>query len=125
MIFRSVRTLRIVHKYFLTLCIQETPKRIVLQTVKTQMKCSIMLHFIRVYSVKVKKKNIFKQNNTIVFENYNLIPLDMYNGLSQFFLSNQKEESISIQRVNKVDLRALLVHSTNLFQLDFLVTFSY
>ena len=28
----------------LTLCIQETPKRVLLQTVKAQMKCSIMLH---------------------------------------------------------------------------------
>ena len=31
-------------------CIRETPKRVLLQTVKTQMKCSIMLHFIRVYT---------------------------------------------------------------------------
>ena len=35
----------------LTLCILETPKRVLLQTVKTQMKCSIMLHFIRVFVV--------------------------------------------------------------------------
>ena len=27
------------------------PKRVILQTVKTQMKCSIMLHFIRVNTV--------------------------------------------------------------------------
>ena len=30
----------------LTLCMLEPPKRILWQTVKTQMKCSIMLHFI-------------------------------------------------------------------------------
>ena len=35
----------------LTLCIPETLKPIILQTVKTQMKCSIMLHFFRVYTV--------------------------------------------------------------------------
>ena len=35
----------------LTLCIRETPKRVLLQTVKTQIKCSIMLHFIWVYTV--------------------------------------------------------------------------
>ena len=43
----------------LTLCIRETPKRVLLQTVKTQMKCSIssiMLHFIRVYNVCKGKK---------------------------------------------------------------------
>ena len=34
----------------LTLCIRETPKWVLLQTVKTHMKCS-MLHFIRVYTV--------------------------------------------------------------------------
>ena len=39
----------------ITLCIQETPKWVLLQTVKTQMKCSIMLHFIRVYTVSTGK----------------------------------------------------------------------
>ena len=53
-----------------------------------------MWHCIRVYTVKVKK--FF----TIFFENYNLTPLDMYNGLSNLIVSNQKEESISILRVN-------------------------
>ena len=38
--------------YFaLTLCILETPKQVFWQTVKTLMKCSIMLHFIRVCTV--------------------------------------------------------------------------
>ena len=32
-----------------------------------------------------KGKKIFRQYNTIIFENYNLTPLDMYNGLSQVF----------------------------------------
>ena len=42
------------------------PKQVLLQTVKTQMKCSIMLHFIRVYTVckgkkvlRTKEYNIF------------------------------------------------------------------
>ena len=48
----------------LTLCIQETPKQVILQTVKTQMKCSMMLHFIRVYTVCEGKKN-FRQKKTI------------------------------------------------------------
>ena len=43
----------------------ENPKWVLLLTVKTQMKCSIMLHFIRVYTVKVKK--IFWQKNAIFY----------------------------------------------------------
>ena len=35
----------------LTLCIWETPKWVLLQIVKTQMKCRTMRHFIRVYTV--------------------------------------------------------------------------
>ena len=31
------------------------------------------------------KKNIFRQKNTIFFFNYNLTPLDMYNGISQVY----------------------------------------
>ena len=42
---------------FLNLCIRETPKRVSLQTVKTMMKCSIMLHFIWVYTVCKGKKD--------------------------------------------------------------------
>ena len=39
------------HNVKLTLCIRETPKGVRLQTMKTQTECSIMLHFIRVYTV--------------------------------------------------------------------------
>ena len=43
---------------------------------------------------------IFRQKNTF-FENYNLTPLDMYYELSKVYIvSEQKEESIFIQRVN-------------------------
>ena len=42
----------------------ENPKPVLLQTVKTQMKCSIMLHFIRVFTVcKVKKRFSDKKCN--------------------------------------------------------------
>ena len=58
-----------------------TPKRVLLQRVNTQMKCSIMLHFIRV-TLFLKVKKFIRQNNTIFRlqynENYNMTPLDMY-----------------------------------------------
>ena len=40
------------------LCTWETPKRVLLQTVKTPMKCRIMRHFIRVYTVCKGKKDL-------------------------------------------------------------------
>ena len=43
---------------YLTLCIQETTKGVLLQMVKTQMKYSTMLHFIRVYTVCKGKKDL-------------------------------------------------------------------
>ena len=36
------------------------------------MKFSIMLHFIRIYTVCKELKKIFRQKNTIYFEKYNL-----------------------------------------------------
>ena len=45
-------------KHFLTLCIPENSKRVLLQTAKTQMKCSIILHFIRVFTVCKGKKHL-------------------------------------------------------------------
>ena len=77
------------HTCTITLPSQETPKRVLLQTAKTQMKCSIMLHFIRVYTVW-KGKKIFSQKNTICFWNYNLPPLDRHNGLSQVYCIKQE-----------------------------------
>ena len=63
------------------------------------MKCRIMWHFIWVYTVCIGKK-IFRQNNIIFFENNDLTPLDIYTmDYLKFIVSNQKEESISIQRV--------------------------
>ena len=54
-------------------------KRVLLQAVKTLIKCSIMLHFIRVYTV-CKGKKISSDKRIQI---YNLTPLDMYSGLSQ------------------------------------------
>ena len=64
------------------------------------MKCSIMLHFIRAYIVCRVEKRSSDKIIQYILENYNLTPLDMYNGLSQVYVSNQKEESNSIQRVS-------------------------
>ena len=52
------------------------------------------------YTVEVSK--VFRQNNTIFKKKYDLTPLDMYNGLSQVYLSKQKEEYISIQNGNNI-----------------------
>ena len=50
--------------------------------------------------------HFFKGKNDLQTKEYNfltnLTPLDMYNGLSKVIVSNQKEESISIQRVNSI-----------------------
>ena len=71
---------------------RETSK--LLQTVKTQMKCRMLRHFIWVYTVCLGKKDIQTKMQYVLL-NYNLAPLDMYNGP----LSNQKENPINIQRV--------------------------
>ena len=42
----------------LTVCTRETPKQVLLQAVKTKMKCSIMLHFIRVYTICKGKNDV-------------------------------------------------------------------
>ena len=46
---------------------------------------------------------IFRQKNTIFFESCNLTPLNMYNGLSQVIVSNQKDKSISIQWFKSIE----------------------
>ena len=62
----------------LSLCIRETHKGVPLQMVKTQMKCRLMWHFIRVYTVCWVKKRHY-------FLSCNLTPPDMYNGLFQVY----------------------------------------
>ena len=50
---------------YLTLIFGETPKQVFLETVKTQMKCSVMLHFIRVYIVCKGKKYLQTKENIV------------------------------------------------------------
>ena len=59
----------------------ETPKRELIQTVKTQTKCGISSGS----SLSVKGKNLQTKEHNIFFKKYNLTPLDMYNGLSQAY----------------------------------------
>ena len=68
----------------LILYFQETPKRILLKTVNTQMNAALCcISSESTLSVKVKK--IFRQKNSIFFLICNLTLLDMYNGLSQAY----------------------------------------
>ena len=61
-------------------------------------------YIIRVYTVcKAKKKRTTDKRIQYFFENYNLTPLDMYNGLSQVYCI-KPEELISIPRV-EIDFR--------------------
>ena len=70
------------------------PLTVLLQTVKTQMKCSIMQHFCWVYTVKVK----ISSDKIIQYflKNITLTPLDMYDRvrLSQVFCMKQKENPL-------------------------------
>ena len=74
---RYFRTFTVSRALILTLCISEPPKRVLLQTVKTQMKCSIMWHIIRFYIVCKDKKSSDKRIQYI-FLDYTLTPLDTY-----------------------------------------------
>ena len=47
----------------LSFVFEETPRCVLWQTVKTQMKCSMMLHFIRVYTVCIGKKDLQTKYN--------------------------------------------------------------
>ena len=69
--------------HLLTLCIPETLNENFWKQWKPRWNAAYIsfsrLHYIRVYTVcKVKK-------NTMFFENYNLAPLKLYNGLSQVY----------------------------------------
>ena len=77
------------------------PKQVLLQTVKTQMKCNIMLHFIMVYTVCKGKKILRQKNKKKFFLIITLPPLDMYNGLSQVCcIKPEGRIQFSIQRIN-------------------------
>ena len=63
---------------------------------KTQMKCSIMLHFIRVYTVCYGKKDLQTKKqyfSKIITWHPEIFTMDN----PKFIVSNQKEKSISIQ----------------------------
>ena len=62
----DISTLFEICKYVFTLCVQEVAKQVLFQTVKTQMKCSIKLHFIRVYTVFKGKKD-FQTKECFIF----------------------------------------------------------
>ena len=66
------------------------------------MKCIIMLHFIRIYTVCVGK--IEDKIIQYFFLNYKLTPVDMYNGLSQVYCIKLEGKSISNKRfINELD----------------------
>ena len=61
--------------HILTLCILKTPKWVLWHTMKTQMKCSIILHFIRVSLFdKIKKKPL----ETEMHHNLGAVPYLLY-----------------------------------------------
>ena len=68
---------------YVILYILKTPKLVLLQTMKTQMKGCIMRHFIRVYTVCKGKKRSSDKKKQYIFLDYNLKPPDRYNGLCQ------------------------------------------
>ena len=65
----------------LTFCLRQTCKLVLWQTVKTQVKCSIMLHFIRIYTVCKGKRDLQTKESKFV-ENYRPTLLALYNALS-------------------------------------------
>ena len=69
-----------------TLLYSGNPLQAFLQTVKTQMKCHIMQHFVRIYTVHVYVK-ISSDKIIQYFLYFKQIPLDMcmYNGISQVY----------------------------------------
>ena len=78
----------------LNLCILETLKHLLWQTAKTQMKCSRMLHFIRVCIVCLDKKDLDGMKYIFIKKFYS----DSFIHL-RLIVSNQMEEFISILRV--------------------------
>ena len=69
-----------------------------------------MLHFIRVYTVCKGKEDL--QTKEYNFLKYNLTSPDMYIDYPNFVVSNQKEESINIQRVkSNLDVCPLVLFS--------------
>ena len=74
-----------------TLCSRETPTQVILQTVKTQMKCTMMLHFI-----SQDEKDLQTKEYHIFLKNDNLTPQICTMDHPKCNVSNQNDECISI-----------------------------
>ena len=81
--YLSVDLLISVFYFFITFCIRETPKRVLIQTVKAKMNNCISLGSI--LRVKIKRSSEKRIHFVFLFLLEKLQPdtLDMYNGLSQ------------------------------------------
>ena len=75
----------------LTHCILVTPKCLLMQTLKNQIKFNIMWQLTRVYTVKTK--TIFCEKNTILLGIISCEPLIYTMNHPKFIISNQKEKS--------------------------------
>ena len=84
----------------LTLCGPRTPNRVLWQTVKTQMQCRMMRHFIRVYTF-AKTKSTFREINTFwVWKNISFDPSVYTMDYPDITVSNLTENVIDLKMVN-------------------------
>ena len=99
--------------HLLTHCGPETPKWVLWQTVKTQPKCCIMRHSIRVYIVCLKKL-IFRERN-VVFGILTYDPSIYTMDHPDLTVSNFMGISIGTQKV-KCDFTAKMVYTLKDFK---------
>ena len=67
-----------------------TPKRVLLETVKTKYKMQHCDCISSGFTLFVKVKYLRQKNTIFVLKHYNLTPLDMYKGLSQAYCIKQE-----------------------------------
>ena len=91
---------------------------------KTQMKCHIMWHFIRVYTVCKGKEDLQTKKTKMFVLNYNLYPL-CARGYPKGIVSNQLDEPIGIQRVNVICMQHGLYESVWLLHITILYSNTY
>ena len=70
------------------------------------------------HTLFVKVKKIFRPKNTILSENYNPNPLDIFNGLSQAYY-------IKPERKNKQYTKGLYQQKNGLYSVDILCIYLY
>ena len=87
--------------FYFTLSILVVPKCILWQTVKTQIKCRIMQHFIRVWTICQDKNNLQRKKIQFYLDNITCHPSIYTMDNLKFIVPNMKEKSISAYRVNK------------------------